>query len=295
MPISHQFEYFQAQSVKEALKILEKDPENSKIIAGGTDLAVYLKEDILTPDVLIDIKSITELNNIEFSENTLTIGACVTFSDIEESNDIKNNFRVLWESAITVASVGIRNRATIIGNICSAVPSLDSAPALLLYDTKIYVKSFKKERVISISDWFTGPKRTALESNEIVTKMTIKFPKTKSASTYKKLGRYKGEDLAQVGMGILISEDKEYKIAVCAVGPIPVRTKKTEAFLKGKELTDENLEKAKELIGSEISPITDIRATKEYRTHITKVMLERGLKECSAILSGNEIKSNPIL
>lgn len=295
MPISHQFEYYQAQSVKEALKILEKDPENSKIIAGGTDLAVYLKEDILTPDVLIDIKSITELNNIEFSENTLTIGACVTFSDIEESNDIKNNFRVLWESAITVASVGIRNRATIVGNICSAVPSLDSAPALLLYDTKIYVKSLKKERVISISDWFTGPKRTALKSNEIVTKMTIKIPKIKSASTYKKLGRYKGEDLAQVGMGILISEDKEYKIAVCAVGPVPIRTNKTEAFLKGKELTDENLEKAKELIGSEISPITDIRATKEYRTHITKVMLERGLKECSAILSGKIIKSNPIL
>ena len=295
MPISHDFEYFKPLTIEDAVKLLDKNPEKSKIIAGGTDLTVYLKEDILIPEVIIDIKAIPDFNKIEFNGKELSIGAGVTFSDIEESEIIKTNFRVLWEAASTVASVGIRNRATLTGNICSAVPSLDAAPALFLYDAKIHVRSLKEERVIDIEDWFTGPKKTSLHNNEIVSCITLNLPEKKSASCYKKLGRYKGEDLAQVGMGILALENKEYKIAVCAVGPVPKRTIKTEAFLNGKDLTAENIKKAQEIISTEISPITDIRATKEYRDHITKVMLERGLKECAALLAGEKIKSDPIL
>lgn len=295
MPISHDFEYFKPLTIEDAVNLLNENPEKSKIIAGGTDLTVYLKEDILTPEIIIDIKGIPDFNKIEFNGTKLSIGAGVTFSDIEESEIIKTNFRVLWEAASTVASVGIRNRATLTGNICSAVPSLDAAPALLLYDTKIQVRSSEEERIIGIEDWFTGPKKTSLNKNEIVKKVILKLPEKQSASCYKKLGRYKGEDLAQVGMGILALENKEYKIAVCAVGPVPKRVNKTELFLDGKDLTEKNIKQAQEIISTEISPITDIRATKEYRDHITKVMLERGLKECSALLAGEKIKSDPIL
>ncbi len=295
MPISHEFEYHKAKSIDEAVKLLSENPENSKIIAGGTDLTVHIKEDVIAPDVLIDIKAIPEFKEISFSNNVLSIGANVTFSEIEDNEIIENNFRVLWEAASTVASVGVRNRATLTGNICSAVPSLDSAPALFLYDAEVYVKNSDNERVISINDWFTGPKRTSLKKDEIVTKITLKLPEEKTASCYKKLGRYKGEDLAQVGMGVLISENKEYKIAVCAVGPVPKRAIKTEAFLKGKEINDANIKEAQEILATEISPITDIRASKEYRTHIAKVMLEKGLKESSDLLSGKEVKSEPIL
>ena len=295
MPISHDFEYFKPKSIEEAIKLLGENPENSKIIAGGTDLTVHIKEDVIAPDVLIDIKAIPKFKEISFSNNVLSIGANVTFSEIEETEDIKNNFRVLWEAASTVASVGVRNRATLTGNICSAVPSLDSAPALFLYEADIYVKNSDNERVISISDWFTGPKRTSLKKDEILTKIILKLPKEKTASCYKKLGRYKGEDLAQVGMGVLVSENKEYKIAVCAVGPVPKRAIKTEGFLKGKEINDANIKEAQKILATEISPITDIRASKEYRTHIAKVMLKKGLKESSDLLSGKEVKSEPIL
>ncbi len=295
MPISHEFEYFKPKTLAEAVKLLGKNPENSKIIAGGTDITVHIKEDIIAPDVLIDIKAIPEFTDMTFNNNELTMGANVTFSDIEESEICKTNFRVLWESASTVASIGIRNRATLAGNICSAIPSLDSAPALFLYDAEIYVQNKDAERKINIEDWFTGPKKTSLKKDEILTKIILKFPEIKSASCYKKLGRYKGEDLAQVGMGVLASENKQYKIAVCAVGPVPKRAEKTEEFLNGKELTEENIKQAQDILATEISPITDIRATKEYRTHIAKVMLERGLKESSDLLSGKEIKSEPIL
>lgn len=295
MPISHDFEYHKAKSIDDAVQILSKNPENSKIIAGGTDLTVHIKEDVIAPDVLIDIKAIPRFNEITFKNNVLSLGANVTFSEIEENKDIENNFRVLWEAASTVASVGVRNRATLTGNICSAVPSLDAAPALFLYDAEISVKSSNNERVISIKDWFTGPKRTALQKDELVTKISIKLPNTKSASCYKKLGRYKGEDLAQVGMGILLSEDNTVKVAVCAVGPVPKRATKTEEFLNGKEINEANIKEAQKILATEISPITDIRASKEYRIHIAKVMLEKGLKETSALLSGKEIKSEPIL
>jgi len=295
MPISHEFEYYKPQNIDEAIKLLGKNPDNSKIIAGGTDITVHIKEDIITPDVLIDIKGITNFNDISFNNNELIMAGNVTFSEIEENKDIKKNFRVLWEAASTVASVGIRNRATLAGNICSAVPSLDSAPALFLYDAKITVKNADVERVISIEDWFVGPKKTALKNDEILTKIVMKLPNEKSASCYKKLGRYKGEDLAQVGMGVLAAENKQYKIAVCAVGPVPKRAEKTEAFINGKDLTENNINQAQEILATEISPITDIRATKEYRIHIAKVMLERALKESSDLLSGKEIKSEPIL
>ena len=96
-------------------------------------------------------------------------------------------------------------------------------------------------------------------------------------------------------MGVLASENKQYKIAVCAVGPVPKRAKKTETFINGKDLTENNIKQAQEILATEISPITDIRASKEYRTHISKVMLERGLKESSDLLSGKKIKSEPIL
>ncbi|MCF6364979.1 MAG: xanthine dehydrogenase family protein subunit M [Bacteroidales bacterium] len=295
MPISHEFEYFKPKNIEEAVKLLGKNPENTKIIAGGTDLTVHIKEDVIAPDILIDIKAIPEFKDISFKNNILSLGANVTFSEIEENELIKNNFRVLWEAASTVASIGVRNRATLAGNICSAVPSLDSAPALFLYDAEIYVKSAENKRIIPIEDWFTEPKKPSLRNDEILTKIVLKFPETKSASCYKKLGRYKGEDLAQVGMGVLALENKQYKIAVCAVGPVPKTAKKTEAFLNGKELTEENIKQAQDILTTEISPITDIRATKEYRTHIAKVMLERGLKESVALLEGQKVKSDPIL
>ncbi len=295
MPISHEFEYFKPKNIEEALTLLGKNPENSKIIAGGTDLTVHIKEDIIAPDVLIDIKAISDLNEFTFKKNELTIGAHITFSDIEESEICKTKFRVLWESASTVASVGVRNRATIAGNICSAVPSLDSAPALFLYDAKIHVRSIENERIIPIEDWFIGPKKVSLKNNEIVTKMILSLPESKSASCYKKLGRYKGEDLAQVGMGVLALANNNYKIAVCAVGPVPKRVTKTEDFLNKNEFTESNIKQAQAILETEISPITDIRATKEYRMHIAKVMLERGLKESIALLKGEDIKSEPIL
>lgn len=284
MAIINDFEYQKPKDINETLLLLSEFQEKAKILAGGTDLIVYLKEELAKPEVVIDIKGITELNKIEISEDNIYIGAGISFTEIVESQQLKKKLPILWEASMTVASKGIRNRATLVGNICSAVPSLDSAPALLVYDAEVIVQSKKGKRIISIHDWFIGSKKTILNPDELV--LGINIPIVKHAGVYEKLGRYKGEDLAQAGIGIFVDENKSYRFAYCAVGPVPKRIKKLEDFLKGKEISEELLEEAAELIPEEISPISDIRSSKEYRTHMMKIMFKRGLQKSLAILKG---------
>ncbi len=284
MAIINDFEYHKPKNIDEALNLLSDLKGKAKILAGGTDLVVHLKEEIIKTENVIDIKRITELNKFEISESNIFIGAGVTFTDLIESQKLKEKLPVLWKASMTVASVGIRNRATVVGNICSAVPSLDSAPALLVYDAEIIVQSTTGKRTISIHDWFTGPKKTILNTDELV--LGIKIPISQHAGVYEKLGRYKGEDLAQAGIGIFVDANKNYRFAYCAVGPVPKRMKKLEDFLHNKEITDKLLEESAELIPAEISPISDIRSSKEYRIHMMKIMFKRGLQKSVALLKG---------
>ncbi|MDA3872110.1 MAG: xanthine dehydrogenase family protein subunit M [Candidatus Marinimicrobia bacterium] len=287
MAILNDFEYEQPKNLKETFILLSKFQDKAKILAGGTDLIVNLKEELAKPKIVIDIKGITELNKIDISADNIFIGAGITFTEIMESTFIKEKLPILWEASKKVASIGIRNRATIVGNICSAVPSLDSAPALLVYNAEVIVQNEKNNRIISIHDWFVRPKKTTLNPDELV--LGIKIPIVKHAGVYEKLGRYKGEDLAQAGIGIFVDEKMNYRFAYCAVGPIPKRMKKLEEFLKGKVISNELIEEATELIPDEISPISDIRSSKEYRTHMMKVMFKRGLQKSVADIKGDRL------
>jgi len=286
MAIAHEFEYFKPESVEGVIELLLKYKGKARLLAGGTDLVVRIKDGLEFPEAVIDIKGLTELGKLEFKNNRLFIGSLVTFNDLIDSKVVEEKFPLLWESSKTVASMGIRNRATIVGNICSAVPSLDSGPALLVYEANVVVKGSEGERIIPILDWFLGPRKTALNADEFVYGITISLPEKKNGGSYVKLGRYNGEDLAQVGLGILALEGNEYRLAFCAVGPLPGRAKKIEALLNGKSLTDSLIEEAKNLVPEEISPITDVRATKEYRLHVAKIMFERGIKAAVERLNG---------
>lgn len=286
MSILHDFEYYKPQNLQEVLQMKAEYGDNARILAGGTDLVVQMKENVQTPDSIIDIKGIAELHEILFEDNTLFIGACVTFSELIESEVIQKYFPLIKEMSLTVASVTVRNRATMVGNICSAVPSADSAPILLVYDADVIAQRVSGERIIPIRDWFADPKKTVLQPEELVTGVAIPLPQKKHAGCYEKLGRYSGEDLAQAGVSILAFEDLHYKMAFCAVGPVPKRAFNVEKFLNGKEISDNIIEEAKQLLKKEISPISDIRATEEYRTHMMGVMFERGLKKVITKLQG---------
>ncbi|MFB3844557.1 MAG: xanthine dehydrogenase family protein subunit M [Candidatus Cloacimonadaceae bacterium] len=295
MAITHEFKYFRPTNLAEIIELLHKYGDKAKLLAGGTDLTVNIKENIEQPEAVIDIKAVPELSILDNGKDGLFIGANVTFTDLLEAKAIQKDYLLLWEAARSVASVGIRNRATLIGNICSAVPSLDSAPALLCYDAVVHLQNYKRKREVLISEWFLGPRKTAREADELVQGVSLLKPREKHTGCYLKLGRYNGEDLAQAGLALLASASDDYKAAWCAVGPIPKRSSKIEDLLHGKSITPELIRKAKALVADEISPITDLRASREYRLHLCEIMLERGLQVCQMRLQGKKIDTRNIL
>ncbi|MFC1742567.1 FAD binding domain-containing protein [Candidatus Riflebacteria bacterium] len=286
MAIAHEFDYHKPANLDEALEFLAKYKGNASILAGGTDLIGWIREDFLTPEALIDIKGLSELKRLDFQDDRLFIGSLVTFAELIKSEIITGKFPLLGEAASVVGSCGVRNRATMVGNICSSVPCCDSGSPLLVYEAEVQVKGPEGTRKIPISSWFVGPKKTALKEGEIVLGLEISLPDAKHGSCYVKMGRYRGEDLAQASVAILAFE-KSFRVAFAAVGPTPLRAKGIEKHLEGKELSDSSIEEAIKLLPEEISPITDVRATKEYRLHMCGVMLKRGLKAASSRLAGN--------
>jgi CO/xanthine dehydrogenase FAD-binding subunit len=279
MPISQDFNYARPSTLDEVLDLLERYGKNAAILAGGTDMANMLKQGFPVPEMMIDIKALEELSQISLDGSKLHIGALVTFSEIIKSEIIREHMKVLWEAAHLVASAGIRNRATVAGNICSAVACMDSAAPLLVHDASIHLASRQGERRLPVHKYFVDNRKTARRENELLTKVSIELPLQKYAGCYQKLMRYAGEDLAQANVGVLALEDGSFRVAFGAVGPIPKRSAKIERFLHGKQITGEVLAEAKAMVASVISPITDIRASKEYRTFMTMHMLEEGIKK----------------
>ncbi|HLE10692.1 MAG: hypothetical protein A2504_02435 [Bdellovibrionales bacterium RIFOXYD12_FULL_39_22] len=289
MAITSDFVYHCPNDLKGALSLLAKE-KNALPLAGGTDLICNLKEERAICKNLIDLKNIKGLNSIALAKDkkSIFLGALVTFSDLINSELINKRLPLVMEMSKTVASVAIRNRATLVGNICSAVPSMDSGTILAVYDAKVELRSLKGgSRVVPISKWFVAPKKTALKKGELVLGVTIPLPSNEQAGCYIKLGRYQGEDLAQASISVLALANKQYRIAFGAVAPIPVRAGKIEKLLNGHEINTALLKQAYDLVEQEISPITDIRATAKYRMHMSKVMLGRALIIADERLKGH--------
>ena len=277
-------DYAKPKLLNEALDIISKSI-NPFLLAGGTDLIDMIKEGLVEPDMIIDLKGIEQFRQITFKHDTLFIGAGVTFSELIESKIIKEHFPVIAELSKTVASLGIRNRATMVGNICSAVPCMDSGPLLAAYDAEVITAGPIGERKISADNWFVDSRKTAIKKGELVTGISISSP-GKHGSCFVKLGRYEGEDLAQVNLIILALKDGTFRVSFGSVAPVPVRAKKIERLINGKTLTPSLIEEACKLIEVEIKPITDIRASKEYRMHMAKIMFERGINAAVSRLNG---------
>ena len=283
--IRHEFDYRRPETLSEAIDLLVEYGDSARVLAGGTDLVAWLRDDAIAPDLLIDIKDVPGMDDLRLDGDTLVIGSLVTFSDIMGSDVVAEHAPLLAEMAGTVASGGIRNRATVVGNICSAVPSCDAGPVLLAYDTTVHLTGPGGDRSVDIDDWFVGLRKTARSDDEIVTHLTIDI--REHAGAYLKLMRYAGEDLAQASVGIVVYPGNDYRVAFGAVAPTPIRSARIEEALRGHAVDPTLVEAVVGMVSDEISPITDIRASAEYRTRMTEVMLERGLGAAAGRLAGN--------
>lgn len=287
MTITTSFRYEKPGTITQAIELLAEAGSKGRVLAGGTDLVGWLKDGLVVPDLLVDIKGIDTLRELSLDHGRLSIGALVTVADMLKSDMIRDLFPLFKEMAGMLACTGIRNRATVVGNISSAVPCCDNGPVLLVYDAVIHAASVSGQRDIPMTHWFLGPRRTALQPGELVTGISVPLPNGKNAGCFVKQKRYKGEDLAQSSVAILALESREYRIAFGSVAPTPVRAPKIESLLAGQPLTPDCLQEACRLIPEETAPITDIRSTKEYRAHMLTVMLRRGLETAVARLAGN--------
>lgn len=279
------FELERPKSLQEAVSILNSFGGRAVPKAGGTDLLINMKKRLVKPEVVVDLSLIPELSGVSFDKNTgLSIGATATCTEVLKCKEVKINFPALYDACLSHSDWHIRNRATVVGNVCSAVPSGDILPALYCYEATVKITGPKGEREVPISSFIQGPRKTDLRLGEIVTGISVPLPKGRSSGCYLKHGRRNALDLAQVGVCCVAVENNgsvEYRLAYGAVAPTPVRAIEAEKVIKGvKEPDDLLLEEAASLAQKAVKPITDVRASSSYRLAMVGELTKRAVKVC---------------
>lgn len=278
------FDYVRAGSLKEASELASEKGSKAILMAGGTDVILLMKAKAVPADTVIDIKEISDLDSIVFSEGEgMRIGALAKLFDIQTSDIVRQKMPALADAAHYVASAQIRRKGTMAGNICNASPSADTASILLAMDAKVKVYNNENEKEIPIGDFFKGVKKTCLEKGDIVTEIFVPELKKGEGSAYFKHSVRKAMDLAIVGVAAWVKMDgnrvADCRIAMGGVGTTPLRANSAEKILKGSVLTDDLLEKAAVAASEECSPISDVRASAEYRKDMIRVYTKRAVKK----------------
>lgn len=280
-------DYIKPKTMDEVMKILgENQNGRFRLYAGGTDVIPKIKQRLMTaPEALVDLKGIRELDYISHDEaGGLRIGALASISEVARAGVVRERYAMLREAALSIASTQVQNRGTIAGNICNAVPSADSAPALLCLDTKVVCAKEEAERTIDLGTFFLGPGKTALAENELLKEICVPNPEGKG--TYVKLSPRTRMDLAVVGVAVLAKiEDgvfKKIRIGLGAVAPIPVRAKDAENRLMGEAVAESVIEEAAMMAAKEAQPIDDHRASAEYRRMMVEVLVKRAIHQIIA-------------
>jgi CO/xanthine dehydrogenase FAD-binding subunit len=271
------FDYVKPQFLTEALSYLKQNA-GTKILAGGTDLMIILRHNAETPKHILDIKDIQETKRLEYKVNEgLFIGACVTVNQVAQSKIILEKYPALVQAANSLASYQLRNRATLVGNICNASPGADLAGPLIIYDAKVHIASTEGIRIVDINSFFTGVKKTVIKTDEIVIGVSLPDVLEGDTSIFLKQTRIKGHDLGIVGVAARMTWDKKIKLAMTAVAATPIRIVGLEEILNSQPLTTEFADMAGKEVRNIIKPISDVRSSCEYRIHVSGVLVKRAL------------------
>lgn len=278
------FEYLTPRTVDEAVFMLSQHRGEARVIAGGTDLLHKMKRREETPRYLIGLKNIPRLDYIDYDEaQGLRFGPLVTMHAIEASPLIRDKFPILFQAASLIGSAQIRNLGTVVGNISSAVPSADMAPGLIVLGSKLKIANIKGERFIPVENFFTGPSVSILAPDELVVEVQVPNPPPYSGMVYIKHTIRAAMELAIVGVATMVTfQDgvcSEIKIALGAVAPTPIRATKAETVLKGKQFSTKLVKEASKTASDEARPISDIRASAEYRKEMVRILSERTLNK----------------
>lgn len=273
------FDYIRPQVLEDALTFL-KENINTKILAGGTDLIVMLRRNAAMPEHILDIKSIPETKRLEYTPGDgLYIGASITVNQVAKADFIQHRYAALVQGANSLASYQLRNRATLVGNICNASPGADLAAPLLVYEAKVHIASSRGTRQVACEEFFTGVKKTVLQEDEMVVGVSMPDVPGGDTSIFLKQARIKGHDLGIAGVAVRRTDANVYRVAMSAVAPTPIRLKELEVMLTAQPLTAELAAQAGKEVGKLINPISDVRSSAQYRLHISEILVKRALTE----------------
>lgn len=280
-----EIDYLIPQTLTEALGMLYENRGKARLIAGGTDLVVRLKQDMVREDIIIDISRINELDGIYDKDGSIHILPLSTHTQIIESDLVRHYGFVLWEACKTIGSPQIRNRGTIGGNVGNASPAGDSITALFVHEAKVVITSINGERILDIEDFFLGPGKTALGDDEMIT--DIFFPKANENEVgfFKKLGQRKGIAISIINVAAKLTyvgnnRFSKAVVSLGAVAPTVVRGRILEKAIVENSLdSPDKLFYISRLAFREVSPISDIRGSVEYRRDMSINLLYEGLLE----------------
>ncbi len=278
------FEFFTPQSLKEALDLLSQLGDGAHIFAGGTDILVKMSHGRMKPKALVTLEAIEGLRYINFDPTQgLRIGSNTKLVDILNSVEIQNHYPALIDAVKVMANVEVRNMGTVVGNICNAAPSAETSPPLIAMEAVATLLGLGGERQISLDEFFRGPGLTVMEPGEIMTSIFVPLPRPHSGASYKRISARCGVDIAPASAGVMVQLDgstcKDIILVLGSVAPTPLRARKTEDFMRGQQWTNSLIETAGNMAAEESMPITDCRATAEWRKKMIAVLTRRVLTE----------------
>ena len=276
--VAQDFEYCEPHTIQEAVSLLATYQGKARVIAGGTDLLVWMKMGRAQPEFVINISRIPALRYL-IADRGLRIGALTCFRELEKHGLVQKKYTALFEAASSVTSLQIKNMGTIGGNLCNASPAADSAPPLIAFGTKVKLVEAEKERVVPLEDFFVGNGVTCLSPGEILMEAQIPEPSGPMGSAFIKMGRV-AADLAKISIAAMVVRGgdvcKDCGIAMGGVAKTPFRLKRTEAVLRGKRLDQDLVAKAC-LEGSEEIQPRSRRSTAFYKKEVTKILIRDAL------------------
>jgi len=284
------FNYLRPNDMTELLEALNQYGSKAKLIAGGTDLTIALKLHSINPETIIDLSRLRPtLSGISLTKNSLRIGAMTTYTELELNPSVKRFARALSEAASQVGTYQIRNLGTIGANLANGSPAADTAPPLITLSAKVNLQSKSGERTMAVEDFFTGVKKTAIHPDEVIT--SIEIPQTQGVSSYWMRAAKRNENVISVVSVAVASQVKgndfgTSRIALGAVAPTPILAKKSSEQLTGSPVTEEAIGAVAKCAGDESKPITDVRASAEYRRQLVRVLTRRSIKKVVNIARG---------
>jgi carbon-monoxide dehydrogenase medium subunit len=276
----HTFAYARPTTLAEAVALLATHGPDARLLAGGTDLVIRLRDGTVRPTVVIDVKRIAELSPaIREERGRLVVGATTVMTDIAADERVRRDFPALAEAAAVVGSVQIRNRATLAGNICNASPAADTAPPLFVYGAEVVAVGSVGTRRIPVTDFFVRSGVTTLEPGELVAAIELPLPIRRAGSVHTRRTRRRGHDLASVTLACSVDEAGVTRLAYGSVGPRPVLVVDESGVLADPASPDEARAAIFERIFADASPSPrSMRASPEYRLAMLRVLGARALR-----------------